>query len=66
MFHSLAEAKAGIEHDPVAVNARGHASRGALREKSRHVGNDVLVARAVLHRRRFALHVHEADRGAAL
>ena len=48
------------------VDAGSRRRREPLREERLHVVDDVVVARAGLHRARLALHVHEADVGAGV
>ena len=57
----LAEADPGVEPDALLVDARGHGRAEALVEERRDLVDDVLVPGRVLHRRRVALHVHQAD-----
>ena len=60
----LAEADAGVEADPLAVDAGGQQGVAPLGEVVEDLRDDVAVVRIVLHRLRRALHVHRADAGA--
>ena len=60
----LAEADARVERDALARNAGRHGRLGALGQEALDLGDDVVVARIVLHRARLAEHVHQAQVGA--
>ena len=62
----LAEADARIEADALFGDPRRDGEREPLFEERPDVGDDVAVARVVLHRPRLAEHVHQADVGARL
>lgn len=59
MIDGLAEADAGIKHDPLARHARGERHVHPFGEERAHVIDDVVVVRVVLHRPRLTTHVHE-------
>src|SRR5687767_11641323 len=61
---ALAESEARIDREPRSIDARPAACADALGEEAAHVGDDVRVARSILHRARLALHVHETQAGA--
>ena len=44
----------------------GHGGLGALGQEALDLGDDVVVARIVLHRARLAEHVHQAQVGAGV
>ena len=62
----LAEADPGVELDALLGHALGDRERHPVLEERLHVGDDVVVARVVLHRARLAEHVHQAAVRAAL
>ena len=56
----LAEPDPGVEADELLADPLRHGEREPLLEERLHLGDDVVVARVVLHRPRLAVHVHEA------
>ena len=66
MLDGLAEADAGVEADVLLGDPRLDGEGEPLLEEGLHLGDDVLVARVVLHRPRLAEHVHEAEVGVAV
>ena len=63
VLHGLAEADAGVEADALLVDPGVRRGLEPLLEERLHLGDDVVVARVVLHRPRLAEHVHEAEAG---
>ena len=62
----LAEADPGIEADTLLGDAGRDREPKPLLEEGGHLGSNVLVARVDLHGAWLALHVHQAEIGAAL
>src|SRR5205823_996415 len=62
----LAEADPRVEADRLLPDSLRNGECEPLVEEAGDLGDDVLVARGVLHRPRLALHVHETDVGAVL
>ena len=60
----LAEADPRVEHDPPLVDPVRDRELDALLQERLDLGDDVVVARVVLHRPRLAQHVHQAEVGA--
>ena len=60
---SLAETEAGIDDDALAGDAARLGRGDALGEKRADLRDHVAVARALLHRARLSLHVHQAHPG---
>src|SRR4051794_37760633 len=56
----LAEADAGVEVDPVLLDALAHGELGPLEQERLDLVDDVGVAGVLLHRARLAEHVHQA------
>jgi hypothetical protein len=64
--HRLAESDPRVKADSLLGNAGGDRDLESFLQERRHLRDDVLVARVVLHRPRLAEHVHEAEEGALL
>ena len=62
----LLAATPGIETDSLLRDPGRNREGEALLEERSHIGDDVVVARVVLHRARLAEHVHEAEIGIAV
>ena len=61
MLDGLAEPDAGSRQIRSSGMPSADGEREPLLEEPRHLGDDVVVARVVLHRPRLAEHVHEAE-----
>ncbi len=59
VFQSFTKANPRIQHDGVLRHPRRQAGFARLHEEFGYLGHDILVERAVLHRTRLALHVHQ-------
>src|SRR3546814_7471715 len=57
----LAEAEARIDHEALLFDARHLRGEDALGQEAVHVGDDVVVARGVLHRTRLAEQIGRAS-----
>jgi len=66
VLRRLAEPDSGIDAQRVRSDARGTCRFESFDEKIADIVDDVVVARIVLHRARFALHVHRDETGARL
>lgn len=62
----FAKSDAGIETEPLGIDADGGAGGETFFEKIAHFGDDVFVMGGVLHRARVALHVHDDDAALAV
>jgi len=66
VLDGLAEADAGVQADVLLRDPRIDGEREALLQERLDLGDDVLIARVLLHRPRLAQHVHEAQVGACV
>ena len=64
MFMRLAKPDSRVDAQALRIDAGGETARDPLTQEFADFGNDVGVARILLHRRGLALHVHQADSGA--